>query len=150
LRHELEQLMDAVARQRQEFDERLGAVHEELDQAREQAAMSTAARDEAEAELAQARQGESSLEKRLMAHGDADRRRVQEASALREQLAAAQVSRDAAIGEAGGLRAELERLGAELTVIREQMTAHGGDLGEAQRLLVDARALTERLRTQSD
>jgi hypothetical protein len=150
LRHELEQLMDAVARQRQDFDERLSAVREELDRAREQAAMATAARDEAEAEQAQARERASSLEERLMAHGDAEQRQAQEASALREQLAAAQVSRDAAISEAGGLRVELERLGAELTVMREQVTAHGGDLGEARRLLVDARALTEQLRTQSD
>jgi hypothetical protein len=150
LRHELEQLMDAVARQRQEFDERLSAVHEELDRAREQAAMATAARDEAEAEQAEARGRASSLEERLMAHGNAERRQAQEASALREQLAVAQVSRDAAISEAGGSRAELERLGTELTVMREQVTAHGGDLGEAQRLLVDARALTEQLRTQSD
>jgi hypothetical protein len=150
LRHELEQLMDAVARQRQDFDERVGAVHEELDRAREHAAMATAARDEAEAELAQARERARSLEERLRGHGDAERRHTQEASALREQLAAAQVSRDAAISEAGGLRAELERLGAELTVTREQITAHGGDLGEAQRLLVDARALTEQLRAQPD
>ena len=150
LRHELEQLMDAVARQRQDFDERLGALQEELDRAREQAAMASAARDEAEAELAQVRERGSALEERLRGHGDAERRQAQEASALREQLAAAQVSRDASISEAGGLRAELERLGAELTVMREQLTAHGGDLGEAQRLLVDARALTEQLRSQSD
>ncbi len=150
LRHELEQLMDAVAGQRQEFDERLGAVHEELDRAREQAAMAAAARDDAVAQLAQTRERTSSFEEQLRAHGDAERRQAQDVAALGEQLAAAQVSRDAAISEAGGLRAELERLGAELTVMREQVTAHGGDLGEAQRLLADARALTEQLRGQSD
>jgi predicted nucleic acid-binding Zn-ribbon protein len=68
-----------------------------------------------------------------------------EAVALRERLAAASVSRDAAISEVAGLRAELERLGTELAVTREQLGAQGGDLGEAQRLLADARALTEQL-----
>jgi hypothetical protein len=150
LRHELEQLMDVAARQREDFDKRLGVVHEELDMAREQAAMAAAARDDAGAQLAQARERAGSFELELAAHGDAVRRQAQDVSALREQLAAAQVSRDAAISEAGGLRAELERLGAELTVMREQVTAHGGDLGEAQRLLADARALTEQLRRQSD
>jgi chromosome segregation ATPase len=72
-----------------------------------------------------------------------------ERDALREQLAAAQVSREAAAGEVAGLRAELDRLGSELAVSREQMSAHGGDLGEAQRLLTDARALTEQLRGQN-
>jgi hypothetical protein len=71
-----------------------------------------------------------------------------EASALRGQLAAAGVARDAAISEVSGLRAELERLGTELAVTREQLGAQGGDLGEAQRLLADARALTEELRRQ--
>ena len=69
--------------------------------------------------------------------------------ALREQLASTQVSREAAAGEAEGLRAELERLGTELAVAREQVAAQGGDLGEAQRLLADARAMTEQLRAQN-
>ena len=70
-------------------------------------------------------------------------------SALREQLASTQVTRDAAASEAEGLRAELERLGIELAVSREQLAAQGGDLGEAQRLLADARAMTEQLRGQN-
>jgi hypothetical protein len=168
LRHELEQLMAAATRQRQDFEERLAAARDELDRAREDAAMATAARDETEAQLAQAREqakaelaqareqakaelaraGEQAgaLEERLRARTDAEHREAHQAAALREQLASAHISRDAAISEAGGLRAELERLGAELTVMREQVSAHGGDLGEAQRLLVDARALTEQLR----
>jgi hypothetical protein len=149
LRRELEQLMGAVARQRQDFDERLGSLQEELERAREQAAMATAVRDDAEAELTRAREAAGALSDQLRAQADAERRTAQEAAALRAQLAAAQISRDAAISEAGGLRAELERLGAELTVVREQMVARGGDLGEAQRLLADARALTEQLRDQS-
>jgi hypothetical protein len=146
LRHELEQLTPAVTRQRQDFDERMAAAAENLDRAREQAAMATAARDEAEAELRTARERSGALEAQIGAHAEAERRQAHEATALREQLATAHISRDAAISEAGGLRAELERLGAELSVMREQMSAHGGDLGEAQRLLADARALTEQLR----
>jgi hypothetical protein len=157
LRHELEQLMAAATRQRQDFEERLAAVRDELDRAREDVAMATAARDETEAQLAQAREQAgaelarareqaAALEQRLRARTDAEHREAHEAAALREQLASAHISRDAAISEAGGLRAELERLGAELTVMREQVSAHGGDLGDAQRLLADARALTEQLR----
>jgi hypothetical protein len=161
LRHELEQLMAAATRQRQDFEERLAAARDELDRAREDAAMATASRDEtesqlaraaeqAEAELARARDQLAALEERLRARTDAEHREAHEAAALREQLASAHISRDAAISEAGGLRAELERLGAELTVMREQVSAHGGDLGEAQRLLADARVLTEQLRSGSN
>lgn len=150
LRHELEQLMIAVGRQREDFEERLAAAHEQLERAREEAAMAAAGRDEAESELARARQQTGALQERLTAAAEAGRRGAQEAGGLREQLAAAQVSRDAAISEAGGLRAELERLGAELTVMREQVSAQGGDLGEAQRLLAGARALTEELRGQAE
>jgi hypothetical protein len=121
LRRELEQLTAAATRQRRDFEARVAVAHDELNRAREDAAMATAARDETEAELAR----------------------------VREQAAGAHISRDASISEAGGLRAELERLGAELTVMREQVGAHGGDLGEAQRLLADARALTEELRGDS-
>jgi hypothetical protein len=149
LRHELEQLMAAVGRQRQDFDERLAAAQDALGLAREQAAMATAARAEAEAEAAQARQTAHTLQERLGAVSDDERRAAHDAAALREQLATAQVSRDAAFSEAGGLRAELGRLAGELTVMREEMSAHGGDLGEAQRLLSDARALTEQLRSGS-
>jgi hypothetical protein len=157
LRHELEQLMAAATRQRQDFEERLAAAQDELDLSREDAAMATAARDETEAQLARAgeqagaelvraREQIAALEERLRTRTEAEHRDAHEAAALREQLASAHISRDAAISEAGGLRAELERLGAELTVMREQVSAHGGDLGEAQRLLADARLLTEQLR----
>jgi hypothetical protein len=65
---------------------------------------------------------------------------------LREELAAVQVARDAALAEVGGLRAELERIGSELTATRERVSAESGDLGEANRLLADARALADQLR----
>jgi len=68
----------------------------------------------------------------------------------REELAAAQVAREAARGEAAGLRAELERLGSELAVTREHLASQTGDLGEANRLLADARALAEQLRSPTN
>jgi hypothetical protein len=71
----------------------------------------------------------------------------QQLAHLREELAAAQVARDAAVGEAAGLRVELERIGAELVATRERLGAESGDLGEANRLLADARALAEQLRS---
>lgn len=67
---------------------------------------------------------------------------------LRRQLATAQVSRDAAVGEAAGLREELERLGGEVAAARERAAAREGNLGEAQRLLAEARALTRQLHEQ--
>ena len=69
-----------------------------------------------------------------------------ETAALREQLAAAQVSREAARGESAGLQAELQRLGRELAATRERVGAETGDLGQANRLLADARALADQLR----
>jgi hypothetical protein len=44
------------------------------------------------------------------------------------------------------LRAELSRLGSELAVTREQADAGDSELGAAQQLLEDARALTAQLR----
>jgi chromosome segregation ATPase len=112
--------------------------------------------DRARAELASAREHEAGhvhtrerladVNDRLTAAMQSDQLRAAEASSLREQLAAAQISRDAAIAEAGGLRSELARLGSELAFSREHADAVGGDLGEAQQLLEDARALSAQLR----
>ena len=218
LRHELGELMEAVGRQRSEFDERLSAAlagAEEVERTREQV---IAERDEARAELARAREDvqqaraqadgaraelerlrteldaqlahvQQQTEARLVdaraeldehlqtarvafereaaairAEGDAEagrlderlvqataaeRHRAQEVGVLREHLAAAQISRDAALAEAQALRVELERLGTELSVTRERGAGAGADLGEAQQLLADARALTEQLRAAS-
>jgi hypothetical protein len=115
----------------------------------ESEAMLSAARAEGEARIHEAEQRAAQLAERLQSLSAADRRHADEGSALREQLAAAHVARDAALGEAAGLRAELERLGSELAVVREQGTAPGGDLDEARQLLADARALTERLSGRS-
>jgi hypothetical protein len=78
----------------------------------------------------------------------ADDDRASEVKALREQLAAANVAREAAITEMNGLRAELERLGSELTATRERVGSESGGLGEANRLLADARALADELKAQ--
>jgi hypothetical protein len=66
---------------------------------------------------------------------------------VRQQLATAEVAREAAVSEAAGLRSELERVGSELAVTRERAETEAGELGEARRLLADARALAEELRT---
>jgi hypothetical protein len=66
-------------------------------------------------------------------------------AALRTELAQSDVARVAALSEAAGLRAELERLGAELAHAHGANTV-GDGLSEAQSLLVEARAVTARLR----
>ena len=125
LRREVDRLIEAVAEQQANFERR-------LDEPRERS----------QAELVQARD-------------DADRARSElaralgEAAALREQLAATSISRDAAVAEAGGLRAELLRLGSEVALARERSEAGGGELGVAHQLLEDARTLTAQLRGQS-
>jgi hypothetical protein len=64
--------------------------------------------------------------------------------ALRTELAHSEVARDAALGEAAGLRQELERLGSELSQARAAVPVDDG-LSEAQALLEEARAATARL-----
>lgn len=73
-------------------------------------------------------------------------RELAETSRLREDLAATTVARDAAVSEVSGLRSQLDRLGVELAATRERVSAESGDLGDANRLLADARALAEQLR----
>jgi len=102
----------------------------------------TAARDAALADA-------TDLRRRLASAASGRQHHAAELSALRDQLAAAHVSREAAAGEVAGLRAELDRLGSELAVTREHQSAQGADLGEAQRLLAEARILSEQLRSQS-
>jgi uncharacterized coiled-coil DUF342 family protein len=150
-RHEIEQLraeLEAqLSRVRDDTEARLSAARAELDvhlqTARHEFEQQAAAiRNQGDAEAAR-------LDERLAEATAGERRRAQEAVALREQLATAQISRDAALSEAEGLRGELERLGTELSVTREQASGPGADLGEAQQLLADARALTEQLRGAS-
>jgi hypothetical protein len=143
---ELKELMATAERQRAEL-----AVHEgELAQARAQAeeerAELVAAHAErlaaAEAGLAEAEAGLAEAE----ARAERAERRAAESRALREQLASAQVAREAARSEVSGLQAELSRIGAELAVTRERVASESGELGQASRLLADARALAEQLR----
>jgi chromosome segregation ATPase len=64
---------------------------------------------------------------------------------LRAELALATVSREAAEDEAAGLRAELGRLGAALTEVRENVGPGASGLGEAESLLAEARTVTARI-----
>lgn len=133
-----------LASAREDHGAQLASVREdhaaELVVLREQHANSTSV--EREQSVAALRE----LQAEVTAAQDHARRQAAETGGLREELAAAQVARDAAHGEAGGLRSELERLGSELAVTREHVDSQSGDLGEANRLLADARALAEQLR----
>ena len=171
LRGELQELMAAVTAQRDEYERRLSeadervaaadaraqAAESERDQARAQVdadrervrAELDTERERVRAELGAERQEAAELRHRLAAAASGRQHHAAELSMLRDQLAAAQVSRDAAAGEVAGLRAELERLGSELAITREHQSAQGADLGEAQRLLAEARSLSEQLRAQS-
>jgi chromosome segregation ATPase len=150
LRVELQELMSAVGVQREDFEKRLAtaedrraAAEAERDRLREELAASDAMRQR-EVDAAGER-SRRELAELITAHDALNA----ELGALRDQLASAQVARDAAVGEAAGLLAELERLGGELAVAREDHAAHGGDLSEAQRLLAEARSLSAQLRSQS-
>ncbi len=149
LRGELQELMSAVAAQRDDYERRLSEAEEramsseaERGATAGQIAELSAARDAASADA-------DDLRRQLAAAASGRQHHAAELAALRDQLAAAQVSRDAAAGEVAGLRAELERLGSELAITREHQSAQGADLGEAQRLLAEARSLSEQLRAQS-
>jgi hypothetical protein len=120
-------------------EDQLAAVEPERARSAAQLAGLSADRDAALADAAD-------LRHRLAAAASGRQHHAAELSALRDQLAAAQVSREAAAGEVAGLRAELERLGSELAITREHQSAQGADLGEAQRLLAEARSLSEQLR----
>ena len=156
LRTELARLVEAVAEQQAEFERRLDQLRErsegELARARDEtdrARAESRGAQEQEAGIVHTRQQLAALSEQLAAAAASDRMRAQEAASLREQLAVTTISRDAAVAEAGGLRTELSRLGSELAVTREQVAADDGELGVAQQLLEDARALTAQLRGQS-
>jgi hypothetical protein len=84
-----------------------------------------------------------SLRERV-ARGEEERARAH--AEMRAELTATVVSRDAALSEASGLRAELERLAGELTQARAQTGLRDAGVDEAERLLAEARALNAALR----
>ncbi len=146
VREELASAREELAGARDRHAAELTAAREghaaELAALREQHASSTGAeREQAAAELRE-------LQAQLTVAQESARRRAGESGGLREELAAAQVAREAARSEVAGLRAELERLGGELAVTREHIDSQTGDVGEANRLLADARALAEQLRAR--
>lgn len=85
------------------------------------------------------------LRERLAAAEASAELRAAETVAVHAELAAANVSREAAVNEAAGLRSELERVGSELAVTHERVGSEAGELGEANRLLADAKALAAEL-----
>jgi hypothetical protein len=158
LRTELARLVAAVADQQAEFERRLEQARGDAERVRSELAQARIESDRARAELLGAREQEAGIahtrqqlaavNERLATALASDQVRAQEAASLREQLAITSISRDAAVAEAGGLRAELSRIGSELAVTREQAGVGEGELGAAQQLLEDARALTAQLREQ--
>jgi hypothetical protein len=131
LRGELDRLRTALQEQRRTLRQRT----EQLAELREQVATAQA-NAEVLAEL---------REQVATAQANAELRDA-EAATLRGDLAAANVSREAAASEAAGLRSELERVGSELAVTREQVDTESVHLQDANKLLADARALAEELR----
>jgi predicted nucleic acid-binding Zn-ribbon protein len=135
---ELARVADQTAELAAARDE-LTAGREELTAAREELAELRAGSRAREAELSRAREEAAAAQARVQQHGAGT-------AALREELAATHVAREAAISEAAALQTEISRIGAELGVTRERVSSESGDLGQANRLLADARALAEELR----
>jgi chromosome segregation ATPase len=128
LRGELRGLADLVARESERHAE-LSSSHDAV----------VARVAELQAQLAQAERLRGETDERLVAAHD-------QLASVQGELAIATVSRDAAVSEAAGLRVELERFGTELAIVRERLGSHAGELGDAQTLLSDARALAAQLR----
>jgi DNA repair exonuclease SbcCD ATPase subunit len=167
---ELKRLMEAVEEQRSELDEhQVRAAQErdqlerrlrELSEAHEQEMAETSTAHERD--LAAARHELSELRTVAESRNHELRRALEEAaeaqsraerggletSTLREELAASHVAREAALSELAGLQAEMSRIGAELAVTRERVSSESGDLGQANRLLAEAKALAEQLRRE--
>jgi hypothetical protein len=122
---------------------RLEATHAELRRELEElrSAMERRAEVESRAVVLAARVDELQAELEAVAN---DREALEsELARVRANLATSEVAREAAQGEAAGLRAELDRLGAELSQARQQ--AGRGELEEAESLLAEARQLRARM-----
>lgn len=131
--------LDARVARHAQLEETLGDLRDELDRLR-------SGLQEQRGELEEHSAETQALREQLAAAQAGTERRAAELDGLRADLAAANVAREAAAGEAVGLRSEIERLGSELAVTREHVEHEAGDLGEASRLLADARALADELR----
>ena len=130
---------------------RLDDAHAELraalDQLREALERESARRAEIESKAvvlaAEVSDLQAQLEEEQEARGSVPQLTA-ELGAARGKLAEVTVVRDAAQAEAVALRAEIDRLGAELAVAQTGAGADAG-LGEAEAMLVQARELTARL-----
>lgn len=145
---ELKRLMSAVAEQRAELDAQTARAEEERTQAEQRLSDLAAAHEQQVAQINEAHEQRlasltAAHEERLAAETEG---RAAELTHVREALAASQVAREAAFSEVAGLQAEMGRIGAELAVTRERVSSESGDLGEANRLLADAKALADELR----
>jgi chromosome segregation ATPase len=151
--------MEVVEEQRAELEEEKARST----QANDQLAELAEARTEL-AELAEARTELAELRVALQTRDDELRHARDQAAAaqsqaqqqahqnstLREELAASHVAREGALSEVAGLQGEMSRIGAELAVTRERVSSESGDLGQAGRLLAEAKALADQLRRERD
>jgi hypothetical protein len=135
---DLNDRLTELTQARDQATEEAGRLRAELERAAREALRlrdelvqlrSVAEQDGAERVLLEARTGELS----------------EQLGTLRNELARSEVAREAALGEAAGLRDELDRMGDELTRARGSNDVDGG-LTEARSLLDEARAATARLR----
>jgi predicted nucleic acid-binding Zn-ribbon protein len=135
-------LREELVRLRAAVDQETSALKQQFDRA---AAETTELRNELQ-QLRAVAQQHGAEEERL-------RRRERELSAaiapLQAELATASVAREAAVAEAVGLRAELDRAAAGLVHARRASSDRDGELGEAETLLAEARALTQRLQRRA-
>jgi hypothetical protein len=115
LRRELEELRDAVER-RADVESRAVVLAARVEELQAELESGEGARETLDAELA----------------------------LVRNAHATSEVAREAAQAEAAGLRAELDRIGAELSQARQQQAGRG-ELEEAQSLLAEARALRTKM-----
>ncbi len=147
LRVELEQRAASEARLRVELSAARAELQERADPIEEVEATHRELRRELDA-LAEAVGQRELLESRVLelAAQSADLQR--ELSRLRSVLSTSEVAREAALSEASALRSELDRLAAQLAQARRPNGEHPG-LSEARALLSEARALRERISTQT-
>jgi predicted nucleic acid-binding Zn-ribbon protein len=135
-------LREELGRLRAAVDQETSALKQQFDRA-------TAETTELRNELQQLR----AVAQQHAAEQERLRRREQELSAalapLQAELATASVAREAAVAEAAGLRAELDRAAAGLVHAQRESSDRGGQLGEAETLLAEARALTQRLQRRA-